>query len=226
MKHILISISLLFYAAFSLNAQNQDLFFSLVQGEKFYYTCYDDSGEVEAYYSLLNKSITGDLSDGKVCYEYLFLDEKREPLFSTDKGHMDMDITLNSDGVLSRMYDLGKSMTIQEIVTLGDVTSLPKVMTVGQKIPTGVIKLKIKSIGASFNIYDREVLAIESITTPAGTFPESYKIKERQVTKIPLKSTEYFYTSWYVRNIGVVKQVIVDKKGKTVRSIELSKIEN
>lgn len=224
MKKIIFSLAIALLAN-ALSAQNQDLFFSLIQGEKFHYTCYDSKGEVEAYYSFVNKKVEGDLSNGKVNYDYVFLKKDRTPLFA-DQGHMAMDITLNSEGTTSHMYDIGKSTDIQELVTLGDVTTIPKELKVGQKLATGVIKLKIKSVSATFTVSNREVLAVdEEMTTPAGTF-QTYKLKEKQVTKVLISSKEYYFTTWYARNIGCVKQMVYDKKGNLVRSIELTKIEN
>lgn len=224
MKKILFSLMLSLVSYSFAIAQDIDMFFSLIQGEKFYYTCYDAQGEVEAYYSFVNNKIEGDLSNGKVNYDYVFLKKDRTPLFS-DEGHMKMDITLNSEGTTSHMYDIGKATAIQDLVTLGDVTTLPQVLVVGESLPAGVIKVKIKAVNATFTISQREILSLESITTPAGTF-DAYKLKEKQTTKVLLSSKDYFFTTWYVRNIGAVKQMIYDKKGNLVRSIELTKIEN
>lgn len=223
MKRLTIVIVALVASLVSLSGQNLDLFFSVTQGDSFTYTIYSPDGEVEYKYSCTNKEVNGaDLSDASVVYEYQFWEGDGKPLFA-DEGKMDMKITLNSEGTTSYMYDMKKSMAIQDVVTMGDISSLPSDLKVGQSVPDGKINIKVKSVGASFLITDRKVVAIEDVTTPAGTF-KGYKMEEVQTNKVLVSTKSFRIVTWYAKNIGCVKQEVYDKKGKLLRTLELTSL--
>lgn len=223
MKRLTIVIVALVASLVSLSGQNLDLFFSVTQGDSFTYTIYSPDGEVEYKYSCTNKEVNGaDLSDASVVYEYQFWKGDGKPLFA-DEGKMDMKITLNSEGTTSYMYDMKKSMAIQDVVTMGDISSLPSELKVGQSVPDGKINIKVKSVGASFLITDRKVVAIEDVTTPAGTF-KGYKMEEVQTNKVLVSTKSFRIVTWYAKNIGCVKQEVYDKKGKLLRTLELTSL--
>lgn len=223
MKRLTIVIVALVASLVSLSGQNLDLFFSVTQGDSFTYTIYSPDGEVEYRYSCTNKEVNGaDLSDASVVYEYQFWEGDGKPLFA-DEGKMDMKITLNSEGTTSYMYDMKKSMAIQDVVTMGDISSLPSELKVGQIVPDGKINIKVKSVGASFLITDRKVVAIEDVTTPAGTF-KGYKMEEVQTNKVLVSTKSFRIVTWYAKNIGCVKQEVYDKKGKLLRTLELTSL--
>lgn len=223
MKKLTIVIVALVASLVSLSGQNLDLFFSVTQGDSFTYTIYSPDGEVEYKYSCTNKEVNGaDLSDASVVYEYQFWEGDGKPLFA-DEGKMDMKITLNSEGTTSYMYDMKKSMAIQDVVTMGDISSLPSELKVGQSVPDGKINIKVKSVGASFLITDRKVVAIEDVTTPAGTF-KGYKMEEVQTNKVLVSTKSFRIVTWYAKNIGCVKQEVYDKKGKLLRTLELTSL--
>lgn len=223
MKRLTIVIVALVASLVSLSGQNLDLFFSVTQGDSFTYTIYSPDGEVEYRYSCTNKEVNGaDLSDASVVYEYQFWEGDGKPLFA-DEGKMDMKITLNSEGTTSYMYDMKKSMAIQDVVTMGDISSLPSELKVGQSVPDGKINIKVKSVGASFLITDRKVVAIEDVSTPAGTF-KGYKMEEVQTNKVLVSTKSFRIVTWYAKNIGCVKQEVYDKKGKLLRTLELTSL--
>lgn len=223
MKRLTIVIVALVASVVSLSGQNLDLFFSVTQGDSFTYTIYSPDGAVEYKYSCTNKEVNGaDLSDASVVYEYQFWEGDGKPLFA-DEGKMDMKITLNSEGTTSYMYDMKKSMAIQDVVTMGDISSLPSELKVGQSVPDGKINIKVKSVGASFLITDRKVVAIEDVTTPAGTF-KGYKMEEVQTNKVLVSTKSFRIVTWYAKNIGCVKQEVYDKKGKLLRTLELTSL--
>ena len=223
MKRLTIVIVALVASVVSLSGQNLDLFFSVTQGDSFTYTIYSPDGEVEYKYSCTNKEVNGaDLSDASVVYEYQFWEGDGKPLFA-DEGKMDMKITLNIEGTTSYMYDMKKSMAIQDVVTMGDISSLPSELKVGQSVPDGKINIKVKSVGASFLITDRKVVAIEDVTTPAGTF-KGYKMEEVQTNKVLVSTKSFRIVTWYAKNIGCVKQEVYDKKGKLLRTLELTSL--
>jgi hypothetical protein len=223
MKRLAIVIIALAASFVSLSGQNLDLFFSVTKGDSFTYTVYGADGKVEYKYSCTNKEVNGaDLSDASVIYEYQFWKGDGSPLFD-DEGKMDMKITLNSEGTTSYMYDMKKSMAIQDIVTMGDISSLPAELKAGQIVPDGKINIKVKNVGASFLLTDRKVLAKEEITTPAGTF-STYKMDENQTNKVLISTKTFHIVTWYAKNIGCIKQEVYDKKGRLLRTLELTSV--
>lgn len=223
MKKFIVSLVALVAAVSALSGQNLGVFFSITQGDSFTYTIYNPEGEVEYKYTYTNKEVSGaDLSDASVVYGYQFWDGEGAPLFEDD-GKMDMKITLNSEGTTSYMYDVKKSMAIQDVVTMGDVSSIPSDLKVGQTIPDGEIKIKVRNMGASFLITDREVLAEEEITTPAGTF-KTYKMDEVQTNKVLVSNKTFHIVTWYARNIGCIKQEVYDKRGRLLRTLQLTEL--
>lgn len=223
MKKFIVSLVALVAAVSALSGQNLGVFFSITQGDSFTYTIYNPEGEVEYKYTYTNKEVSGaDLSDASVVYGYQFWDGEGAPLFEDD-GKMDMKITLNSEGTTSYMYDVKKSMAIQDVVTMGDVSSIPSDLKVGQTISDGEIKIKVRNMGASFLITDREVLAEEEITTPAGTF-KTYKMDEVQTNKVLVSNKTFHIVTWYARNIGCVKQEVYDKRGRLLRTLQLTEL--
>lgn len=223
MKKFIVSLVALVAAVSALSGQNLGVFFSITQGDSFTYTIYNPEGEVEYKYTYTNKEVSGaDLSDASVVYGYQFWDGEGAPLFEDD-GKMDMKITLNSEGTTSYMYDVKKSMAIQDVVTMGDVSSIPSDLKVGQTISDGEIKIKVRNMGASFLITDREVLAEEEITTPAGTF-KTYKMDEVQTNKVLVSNKTFHIVTWYARNIGCIKQEVYDKRGRLLRTLQLTEL--
>ena len=100
-----------------------------------------------------------------------------------------------------------------------DATDLdfPSDLSVGQSLKDGSISLKVTSSGMTvmnmvIKIYDRKVVALEDVTTPAGTF-SCYKMTSTIETKnmftIVAKSTD-----WMVKNVGSVRTESLDKDGK------------
>lgn len=221
MKRIFVFLIALIAAFSSISGQNADMFFSVTQGDSFTYTIRNSEGKVEYKYTYWNKEVNGeDLSDASVLYGYQFWKGDGTPLFA-DNGMMDMKITLNSEGTTSYMYDMKKSMAIQDVVTMGDVSSLPSDIKVGQSIPDGKINIKVKSVGASFLLTERKVLSEEAVTTPAGTF-NTYKMDEHQTNKVLVSTKTFHIITWYAKNIGCIKQEVYDKKGKLLRTLELT----
>jgi hypothetical protein len=75
--------------------------------------------------------------------------------------------------------------------------------------------------------FANEVVAIESVSVPAGDFPEAYVLEttgsmtinsdmmgSQMTVTVPISTT-----SWYVKGVGMVKQVSVDETGQTLTEL-------
>lgn len=93
----------------------------------------------------------------------------------------------------------------------------PSVLQVGQMLKDGDIKMNFMSGGMtimsmSVKMYNRKVEAVESITTPAGTFEcfkLTYDMDVKSIMKMTIKATQ-----WVAKNVGTVKTESYDKNGK------------
>ncbi len=109
------------------------------------------------------------------------------------------------------------SMKDMEMSVDGLDLEYPNKMQVGEALKDGNIQIKFMSGGMpimnmSVKIYNRKVEAIESITTPAGTFEcykLSYDMEVKSIVKMTVKATQ-----WIARNVGAVKTESYDKNGK------------
>lgn len=100
-----------------------------------------------------------------------------------------------------------------------DATDLafPGELSVGQALPDGNISLKVSSSGMTvmnmvIKVYDRQVVAREDVTTPAGTFScfkMTSTVETKNVFTIIAKTTD-----WMAPNIGTVKSESYDKDGR------------
>lgn len=115
---------------------------------------------------------------------------------------------------LSSMQDMGQ-MDME--VDAGDI-EYPSDMTVGTKLADAQMNMKFSMNGMQVMstdvlIKDREVLAYEDITVPAGTY-KAYKITQTTEVKSAFVKTESVTIDYYVPGFGAVKSEHYDKKGK------------
>jgi hypothetical protein len=99
-----------------------------------------------------------------------------------------------------------------------DATDLdyPAVLTPGMTLKDGNIAIKVSNQGMPImnmvvKIYDRKVLALEDMTTPAGTFScikMSQTIETKTMFTVIAKSTE-----WMAKKVGTVRSETYDKNG-------------
>jgi hypothetical protein len=114
----------------------------------------------------------------------------------------------------------GNSLNVQSQAV---ILEYPAQMRAGQNLPDGVANVSgngsvangnnqqganIQTTG-DFRIFNRKVLAVESITVPAGTY-QAYKIASEsetrmQVNGMSLGTTHTTTTEWYVKNVGMVR---------------------
>ncbi len=101
-------------------------------------------------------------------------------------------------------------------VTTENMT-MPSTLKVGDVLDIGKVDVKVSSNGMQiFNsvtsITNRKVAAIESITTPAGTF-ECYKLTYDVESKM-MFSVTMSMVEWYSKEAGSVRSEAFDKNGK------------
>jgi len=103
----------------------------------------------------------------------------------------------------------------------------PKNLTVGTTLEDGFVEAVINAgITLTFrtDITDRKVLALEDVTTEAGTF-KAFKISQNIVSNLGFMSIKMTGISWIKLNVGDIKSEVYDSKGNLVSSNVLISIE-
>lgn len=114
----------------------------------------------------------------------------------------------------------------------GDLLDIPASPTAGQKLEDKLIIIKVAPneetgealINFKYNFVNRKVEAIETITTPAGSFKSVklvYDINTRFIFPITMHVIE-----WYSEGVGQVRSEIYNKKGKLQSYSVLTKFSN
>ena len=112
-----------------------------------------------------------------------------------------------------------------EIEVKGTDITYPRGLTIGSKLPNAEVTLIAKSggiqiINMTISLINREVVAEESVTTPAGTFT-CYKLTYDVNTKM-MFSFSAKVTEWINKGAGTVKSETYDSKGKLASTMVLT----
>jgi len=112
-----------------------------------------------------------------------------------------------------------------EMTVEGGNLEMPSGMKAGDALKDGDLKMSFSSGGMtimnmSVSITNRKVEAVESLTTPAGTF-ECYKISYDIATKVGI-TVKMTGVEWYAKGVGMVKSESYNKDGKLQGSTVLS----
>lgn len=103
----------------------------------------------------------------------------------------------------------------------GGALEIPASMKAGDVLKNGDMKMSFSSGGMTImnitmNISNRKVDAVESITTPAGTF-ECYKISYDVAMKM-MMNMKSKGVEWYAKGVGMVKSETYSSDGKLLGS--------
>lgn len=127
-------------------------------------------------------------------------------MMSGDKGYKEGDVDIKSDDL-----------------------DMPATLVVGQTLKDGKLTMTMKNtamqmMNMTMEIKNRKVEAIETITTPAGTF-ECYKISSEVSTKM-MFAMQSKSIQWFAKDVGAVKTESYDKNGKLAGTTLLTALKN
>ena len=229
---LLLAIALIFVDGLSVIAQDCRVFFPSKEGSIVELTQFDKNGSPV---SVATKKVTKRDETSKaltVCSEQLFKNVNDDKTFTHElvekcedgKFYIDIDELFKGMNLESYQSAIEMKVTVE-----GDAIFYPSDIKPGSVMPDGKVTAKINTGGFTMlTMYvilsNRKCVAIDSVTTPAGTF-ECYKITQDVEAKAIMKvlSTEI---SWIAEGVGLVKSESYDKKGKLLSSSQLTKIEN
>ena len=233
-KTFTIIISFLFLTAMVIQVRSQScgMFYPLVSGTEIEITSYDT----------LNQP--GGKSINKITDVATTTDGKTATVQSTNKNKQDAVISTSSWSVKcngnSVFVDMQSYIPQQTKNQWKDMTikaeagqlEIPQNLSVGMAMKDASITITLYKNDVLFStmkvtIFNRVVASQESITTPAGTF-SCYKITQEMKTEmtfngnvipISMKSAEY-----YAAGVGLVKNELINEKGRIYRYGLLTKI--
>lgn len=122
-----------------------------------------------------------------------------------------------------------KSYKKEDVEIKSDDLDMPANLAVGQTLKDGTLSIVMKNstiqmMNMTIAVKNRKVVAIETITTPAGTY-ECYKITFDVETKMMFKMQSKG-AEWIAKDVGMVKSESYDKNGKLAGSTLLTSLKN
>ena len=226
MKNYLIIVLATLFSALSTSAQDCKVFIPDTEGMKLEYEMKNAKGKLQGSYSqrLVAIEETGDTTVFKV--EQTSRDKKGNEIKNDfefkctgNKFIFDMDMFTNEQQ-MEAYKDMEMTMTADEI-------AFPADLKPGTTLKDGSMTMEVEAGAMTMTfateITNRKVLAIEEITTEAGTF-ECFKVSQDIESKVAFAKIFQSSVLWYTENIGLIRSEAYNKKGKLQSVTELLNI--
>lgn len=94
----------------------------------------------------------------------------------------------------------------------------------GDKIANSRLRLDMGMQAATMFISNAAIAGYEEVTVEGGTFANCIKVTYESRENSPEGSQKSYVTAWYAPEVGLVKEVKADKKGKVLETQELTSI--
>lgn len=227
-KLLIISLSLLVFSAFTLRKEACETLTFFKEGTQTTMTSYDEKGKETGKVTKVFSKVTATADGVQVLANQESFDKKGNSV-----GKNEYTIKCNGNSILMdmRMFLPQEQMQAfkdMDVKVEGDDLEIPTKLDVGSILKDFKIKMKISPKGNSpmppINMEivnsNRKVEAIESITTPSGTYT-CLKITEdvdiKSMMKMHMKSV-----SWFNYEVGMVKTEAYKENGKLVNTSSLT----
>jgi hypothetical protein len=213
----------LLFIRFSVNAQDCTFYFPTKVGATTETKTYDSKNKLTA--TVKSKVLEANASSVKFNSEVF--DSKGK---SISKGDYDMkceggEFVIDMKSYLENM-DMSKYQNMEVNMETKNM-SIPSKLQAGQKLNDGEVTLKISNNGfkiltVTIKITNRQVVGLESMTTPAGTF-NCAKITSDMESKT-IFTVKSKVTEWIAAKVGSVRTESRDQKDKLVSYSVLTSI--
>lgn len=225
MNYILLLV-VSFFSVLALNAQDCSDLFPIDDNLTYEYTNYDKKGNFASRQERVT-SFVEDTDTGKaVQFDVKSYDKKNELMLeqtfdmSCTGDEFNIDFKSILGGLMPNMEGGDIRMDID-----GDSFVFPSALTVGQELPpinitTTTYAGDMKLMSATIAIENRKVVGEEQITTKAGTF-DCYVITSETSVKMIMSNTTTS-KDYIAKGVGLVKNIVYNKKGKETSVTELT----
>jgi len=197
------------------------------EGVEFEITSFDKNDKFtgKSKHKVVSKTSSGNTMECEIHMESY--DQNDKPVTSNDykvyckNGTFEFDMNMLMDKEELSAYE-SMDLTVD-----ADFIEIPSHPEVGETLNDGKMDVHIESNGVhmmtmTISVYNRVVEALETITTPAGTF-DCVKVSFDTETKLLLK-VKGSVIEWYCKDVGMVKSESYNKKGKLIGSSLLTDI--
>jgi hypothetical protein len=212
-----LKLIILLLALFVTQLSAQNIFFPTQPGTVLLYQQTDENGKITGYTRYTVTSVTGSGNNMTVYYLLENMDENRQvTLEFPGKTHIrDGRIIFDIEQMIAPY--LQSSGLGLEAEFSGTFMEIPTDFSPGQRFDDteGTIRIGRGILGmrVRMSVTDAKCIKIEDVTVPAGTF-NSHKITQTINNTVLLRTTSVRLISWYVHNIGTVKNRTYDNRGR------------
>ena len=217
---------------FNLKVKSQDCgnFYPFEKGTEVELTSYNRKGKVDGKI-IYKVAEVKDSNEGKTAtIEFDLYDKKGKQVEMTEEmvrnfdvrcdgemTYIDMESMMATNPALSGYQEM-------EVTMEGESLMIPNNISVGESLPDAMLVTKINmgvmNMTMNMNINNREVVAREKLTTPAGTF-DTYIITYDSEFKMGV-SKKSSGKQWIAENVGMVKEEHYNDNGKLISYTELT----
>ncbi len=213
---------------YSAHAQCDNSYYTLKEGTEFELTTFNKKDKPEARSVNTITSVEETSQGQKATVHTMMYDKKDKMVYEGDyfifceNGMVKLDMKSMFENMMGSMQQSGGSDI--DMTAEGFFIAIPPSLSVGDKLPDtdGNIVMKMGNNDmvvntTNFHMKNREVIAKESLTTPAGTF-DCLKIKQDIDTEVKIMMINRKESGaselWIAEGVGVVRSNYLDKKGK------------
>jgi len=227
MKTLITSLlAILLTTAFSYSQSDCSKYYPFKEGAQFSYTNYNKKGKVSGIVEYL---ITNLRSEGD--NELITMRTSIKNAKGKDPMNFAYDISCDGNGISIDYNSLGNMAMLHQFENMeteitGTNINIPNDLSVGQKLPDAYMNMKISmgiTMEINVNVINREIIAKEKVTTPAGTF-DCYVLQVTSIVDMMGKKITSSSKSWFAEGVGMVKQESYNEKGNTENSTLLTKL--
>ena len=214
---------------FLANAQNCDAYFPYKKGMVIEQQSFNAKNKLTGSVKQKIMDVTSTPTGKKVDISSEYFDEKGKAAgtstfsITCKNGVVSFDMRNYLDAKSKESFS-GANVTIE-----GTPLEMPSTLSPGMTLKEGTLLMKMDmgnspiAMNLNMRIFNRKVNAIESVTTPAGTY-SCYKISQSVEMKMMFTVTAQS-VEFYSAEVGMVRSESYDSKGKLTGYTVLSKIE-
>lgn len=208
---------LLLTSLLCLTAKAQEGYFNTLPGSTLKWVIHDGEGDLFGYCHETLVSLKGNRDDARIRYSYRFMDSNGKSVIG-GKPFI-FNVTIAAGTTLAFVDNASKALKSGDYMPVGDLSSIPADIEVGDRLDDSKITVKILNVFTSTNTYsNRRVTAHETVTVPAGTFDCMLIEDEETFTG----TGPFAVKTWVARGTGIVRQIIYKKDGSVNQIFELA----
>lgn len=228
-----LEIAAILVLAFSITIEAfaKDTFFSMDVGTVQTYAQKNTKGKIESQWRSIIKDVKTSGNETTISYMYEILDKKGKS--QDPPQEMPCKVIIKDDIIYFDMNEAFASMkqnmptndVKMEItgVPIELISNLQPGQTIKDADMTMSMDLGIMKMKTVVKITDGKCLAIEDVTTPAGTF-KCHKITQTSSTTVMGKNMKSTTITWYALGSGMVKTESYDEDNELQNAVELIQV--